>query len=128
MKFSIKVRRRRFGGFIVNFEHISHLCSSVSIVNFEHVIADWVLTSKKDVLRIREILCLQIATFSGKAIIKVNVNARILNLFYMKSINIDLISPKLIFPEFIIVEFAHNPENSSQKTFIGHLHKQISRR
>ena len=53
MKFSIKVRRRRFGGFIVSFEHISHLCSSVSIVNFEHVIADWVLTSKKDVLRIR---------------------------------------------------------------------------
>ena len=32
---------RRFGGFIVNFEHISHLCSTVSIVNFEHVIADW---------------------------------------------------------------------------------------
>ena len=32
-------RWRRFGGFIVNFEHISHLCSSVSIVNFEHVIA-----------------------------------------------------------------------------------------
>ena len=31
---------RRFGGFIVNFEHISHLCSSVSIANFEHVIAD----------------------------------------------------------------------------------------
>ena len=31
----------RFGGFIVNFEHISHLCSSVSIVNFEHVIAGW---------------------------------------------------------------------------------------
>ena len=30
---------RRFGGFIVNFEHISHLCSSVSIFNFEHVIA-----------------------------------------------------------------------------------------
>ena len=29
-----------FGGFIVNFEHISHLRSSVSIVNFEHVIAD----------------------------------------------------------------------------------------
>ena len=25
---------RRFGGFIVNFEHISHLCSSVSIANF----------------------------------------------------------------------------------------------
>ena len=32
---------RRFGGFIVNFEHISHLCSSASIVNFEHVIASW---------------------------------------------------------------------------------------
>ena len=31
----------RFGVFIVNFEHISHLCSSVSIVNFEHVIASW---------------------------------------------------------------------------------------
>ena len=29
---------RRFGVFIVSFEHISHLCSSVSIVNFEHVI------------------------------------------------------------------------------------------
>ena len=25
----------------VNFEHISHICSSVSIVNFEHVIAGW---------------------------------------------------------------------------------------
>ena len=33
---------RRFSVFIVNFEHISHLCSSVSIVNFEHVIASWV--------------------------------------------------------------------------------------
>ena len=33
---------RRFGGFIVNFEHTSHLCSSVSIVNFEHVTAGWV--------------------------------------------------------------------------------------
>ena len=32
---------RRFGGFIVNFEHISRLCSSVSIVNSEHVIAGW---------------------------------------------------------------------------------------
>ena len=32
---------RRFGGFFFNFEHISHLCSSVSTVNFEHVIADW---------------------------------------------------------------------------------------
>ena len=33
---------RRFGGVIVNFEHISHLCSSVSIVNFERVNADWI--------------------------------------------------------------------------------------
>ena len=32
---------RRFGGFIVNFEHISHLCSSVSIVNFEQANAGW---------------------------------------------------------------------------------------
>ena len=28
---------RRFGVFIVNFEHISHLCSRVSIVDFEQV-------------------------------------------------------------------------------------------
>ena len=34
-------RRHRFGGFIVNFEHISHLCSTVSIVNFEQVNAGW---------------------------------------------------------------------------------------
>ena len=34
--------RRRFGGFFVNIEHISHLCSSVSIINFEHAIAGWV--------------------------------------------------------------------------------------
>ena len=32
---------RRFGVFTVNFEHISHLCSTVSIANFEHVIAGW---------------------------------------------------------------------------------------
>ena len=32
---------RRFGSFIVNFEHISHLCCSVSIVNFEQVNAGW---------------------------------------------------------------------------------------
>ena len=31
---------RRFGVFIINFEHISHLCSSVSIVNSEQVNAD----------------------------------------------------------------------------------------
>ena len=29
----------RFGVFIVHFEHISHFCPSVSIVNFEHAIA-----------------------------------------------------------------------------------------
>ena len=42
-KLTIKPPKQRqwrcFGGFIVNFEHISHLCSSVPIVNFEHVIA-----------------------------------------------------------------------------------------
>ena len=32
---------RRFGGLIVNFEHISHLCSTVSIVSFKHVVAGW---------------------------------------------------------------------------------------
>ena len=32
---------RRFGGFIVNFEHTSHLCSNVSIVNFKQVNAGW---------------------------------------------------------------------------------------
>ena len=47
-----KTRRRRFGGFIVNFEHISHLCSSVSTVNFEQVNAGWeydrVLSIRRD--------------------------------------------------------------------------------
>ena len=42
-KLTIKPPKRRhlrpFGGFIVNFEHTSRLCSIVSIVNFEHVIA-----------------------------------------------------------------------------------------
>ena len=44
----LKRNWRRFGVFIVNFEHISHLCSSVSIVNFEHVTAGWdvIKTSK----------------------------------------------------------------------------------
>ena len=36
---------RRYGVFIVNFEHIS-LCFSVSIVNFEHVIAGWECSRK----------------------------------------------------------------------------------
>ena len=40
--YTFKVNKwRRFGVFIVNFEHISHLCSSVSIVNFEQVNAGW---------------------------------------------------------------------------------------
>ena len=33
---------RRFGSFIVNFEHISHLCPSFSVVNFEQVNTGWV--------------------------------------------------------------------------------------
>ena len=33
----------RFGDFIVNYEHISHRCSSVSIVNFKQVNAGWVI-------------------------------------------------------------------------------------
>ena len=37
-----KCHWRRFGVFIVNFEHISHLYSSASIVNFEQVNAGWV--------------------------------------------------------------------------------------
>ena len=43
-KLTIKTPKRRWRrfGFFINFEHISHLCSSVSIVNFEHVIAGWV--------------------------------------------------------------------------------------
>ena len=32
---------RRFGVFIVNFQHISYLCSRISIVNFEQVNAGW---------------------------------------------------------------------------------------
>ena len=32
---------RRSGVFIVNFQHILHLCSCVSILNFERVIAGW---------------------------------------------------------------------------------------
>ena len=34
---------RRFGVFIVKFDHILHLHSRVSIVNVEHVIAGWVM-------------------------------------------------------------------------------------
>ena len=36
---------RRFGVFIFNFEHISHLCSRVSIANFVIVIVGWDIMS-----------------------------------------------------------------------------------
>ena len=39
---------RRFGVFIVNFEHISYLCSSVSIVNLEQKITLHYVSSSKD--------------------------------------------------------------------------------
>ena len=38
---------RRFSVLIVNFEQVSYLCPSISIVNFEHVIADWDVPRKK---------------------------------------------------------------------------------
>ena len=38
----LTIKTRRFGVFIVNFEHISHLRSSVSVVTFEKVNAGWV--------------------------------------------------------------------------------------
>ena len=34
---------RRFCVFIVNFEHISHFCFSVSIIKFEQVNASWAI-------------------------------------------------------------------------------------
>ena len=42
MKTSKRRQWHGFSVFIVNFEHISHLYSSVSIVDFEDVIASWV--------------------------------------------------------------------------------------
>ena len=50
----------RFGGFIVNFGHISYLCSSVSIVNFEQVNPGWVIFSAKKLVGER----LWVAAFS----------------------------------------------------------------
>ena len=45
LKLTIKTPKRchwrRFHVFIVNFEHISHLCFGASIVNFEKVHAGW---------------------------------------------------------------------------------------
>ena len=35
---------RRFGVFIVNLEHISLLCSSTSIVNFDQVNSGWLMS------------------------------------------------------------------------------------
>ena len=41
---------RRSGAFIVNFEHILLLlCSGVSIINIEHVIAGWVVLLTEDI-------------------------------------------------------------------------------
>ena len=34
---------RRFCVFIVNFEHLSHFCFSVSIIKFEQVNASWAI-------------------------------------------------------------------------------------
>ena len=46
-KLTVKPTKQRywhhFGGFIVNSEHISHLFSSVSILNFEQVNAGWAI-------------------------------------------------------------------------------------
>ena len=39
-----KVNWRRFGAFIINFEHFFTPFSSVSIVNFEQVNAGWDIT------------------------------------------------------------------------------------
>ena len=45
MRARCEIRHWRHSGiFIVNFEHISHLCSSVFIVNFEQVNPGWVYT------------------------------------------------------------------------------------
>ena len=58
-KLTIKTSERRqycrSGVFIVNFEHISHLvpCSSVSSVNFEHVIAGWVDNAKTNGIKFK---------------------------------------------------------------------------
>ena len=41
---------RRFGVFNVNYEDISHLCSSVSIANFDQVNTGWVVFSRIKIL------------------------------------------------------------------------------
>ena len=56
-KVTIKPPKRRqwrcFGGlFIVNFEHMSHFCFTVSMVNFEQVNASWENTQKGNVTKI----------------------------------------------------------------------------
>ena len=51
-KLTIKTPKRRhwclIGVFIANFQHILHLCSSVSIVNFEQLNAGWKMWSRGD--------------------------------------------------------------------------------
>ena len=56
-KVTIKPPKRRqwryFGGlFIVNFEHMSHLCFTVYMVNFEQVNVSWENTQKGQVTKI----------------------------------------------------------------------------
>ena len=41
-----KVNNKVFGVFIVNFEHIPHLCSSISIFDFQYVIAGLEIVGK----------------------------------------------------------------------------------
>ena len=45
IKTSERRHGRRSGVFIINFEHISHLFSSVSTVDFEQVNVSWVTVS-----------------------------------------------------------------------------------
>ena len=80
-KFTIKTPEwrywRRFGFFTVNFEHISHLvlvflfftpCSSVSIFNFEQVIAGWV-RSWRDYTDLMYVQDVKITLFSKSLIL-----------------------------------------------------------
>ena len=45
MKTAERRQCRRSGVFLVNCEHISHLFSSVPIIDFEQVIISWVVIS-----------------------------------------------------------------------------------
>ena len=46
--FKVNIQWRRSGLFIVNFEHISHLFSSASIIDFEQVNVSWVKHPRTD--------------------------------------------------------------------------------